>query len=197
MVGVAQDDLGAGGGGRVIDVVLARQWLHRDRRNPIGRTGEEQIIARHADFSQAHWMLFGFARLVALNESDQPELPVFRLGRAFVVDLVQNIVEVVDRVDYPAHIGFLRGGNGRDLQRITFQSLAVAVRIAVDDVYLVAGVEGVTFPGVEVAVLPQPPDIKEHDAHINAAAAGGDHPVPESIKIGRIEPGDVEFETPI
>ena len=61
-------------------------------------------------------MLIGLRRLVALNIVDDMILPGQAGQQSIATDLVEHIVEIIQRIDYLAHEGFLERRYGRITQ---------------------------------------------------------------------------------
>ena len=95
-------------------------------------------------------MLLGFRGFVAANELDHVVLPVPRRSLAFVADLVENVVEVTHGIDDLLDVGFLECGDVAVPERLNLEAQAVAVRIAIDAVDVIGGIEWVTLPRIVV-----------------------------------------------
>ena len=63
-------------------------------------------------------MLLGLGAFVALHELDHVVLPADRIGNRLVGDLVEDIVEVVHRVDDLADVRLLDVGDRRVVERV-------------------------------------------------------------------------------
>ncbi len=109
VVGVGDDHLRAVGGWRI--VAIAALGIRRD---PVGRAVEQRLVAAALVLERhAHRVLLRFLRLVLLDEADHAVLPLGRARVVLVGDLVEHVVEIVDRVDDLADVGLLQLGDLR------------------------------------------------------------------------------------
>ena len=67
---------------------------------------------------------------------------------AFIADLVEHVIQTVDRIDNLTHIGFLNGEQFVVPQFMALLSAVVAIAVAVDAIDIVSGVEGMTIPWI-------------------------------------------------
>ena len=187
VVGVGQDDLGAGGcrGDIGIDVDIAAG------RDPVGGAVVEVgagVVGPGG--GHAHRMLFGLGSFIALDVVDHVVLPggVGRAACAFIADLVQDIVEIVDTVDDFADIGFLQGSDLAAGQGMGLAALVIAVEVTVDVVDVVGKLVGMTIPGIVVALLAlHTPAVEEHDGDIDTLVAGFDDALAHAVEVGLVE----------
>ena len=82
-------------------------------------------------------MLLGHFRFDAFDKPHHLVLPLARVPFAFVADLVEDVVQVVHRVDDLADVGFLKRENLGHLERVDLDAPAVSIGIAVDAVDVV------------------------------------------------------------
>src|SRR5579859_5918854 len=150
-------------------------------------------------------MLLGFAGLVVMDVIDEVVLPVdaarcptIRIS-AFIANLVQHVIQVVDRIHDLSDIRFLKGSHSRDGQLFGLHPNVVAIRVAVNAIDVVSLIEGMAFPGKVLAAADagvlriDAPAIKQHDRHIYAAITRVDHSLAQTVKIALVELGQIEL----
>ena len=93
-------------------------------------------------------MLFGFALLVLMDKANHMILPFNRLPVTFVGYLIEDIVQVIQRVHDLPHIDFLHCGNRWYPESVGLLAFAVSIRIAVDPVDIIFGLKGMPRPRV-------------------------------------------------
>jgi len=109
----------------------------------------------------------------------------------FVGYFVQDVIQIVDRIDDLADVCFLNLGHGVDGQLMDFQSFAVAIRVAVDAVDVVLRMEGMQLPAVLDPL--HRPALEHHNRDVYAFLTCGLDPLPQSFEIGRIEFRQIEL----
>ena len=116
-----------------------------------------------------------------MDEVDHVVLP-FRGGRnGLVRDLVEHVVEVVDRIDDFADVFLLLRRDRRDLERV-----GGVAGSGIDSIDVVAAVERIAIRRVTVELQRIP--LKEHDRDVDPAIPGGDDAGAEAVEVGLIEP---------
>ena len=93
-------------------------------------------------------MLLRLRRLVTTNQLDHVILPCFRRSIALVIDLEENVVEVIHRVDHLSDICVLDCRDGWIGQRLDLRTESIAIGIAIYPIDVIGGIERMAFPRV-------------------------------------------------
>src|SRR5213593_1911651 len=93
-------------------------------------------------------MLLWCGSFVGLGERDQMVVPVLRIRMALVAYFIENVVQIIDDIDYLSHVRLLYGCHCCNRELVCFDTTVVTVRIPVDAINIIIRIERVSSPWV-------------------------------------------------
>src|SRR5262245_10112673 len=140
-------------------------------------------------------MLLGTSRFQPFDQTNEMVLPLDRTAVAFVTDLEQHVVEIVDGVDDFLDVGFLKAPKLRIVEGVDGKALAGRTSITVDPIDVVVFVERVPVPRVfaDVSLARHAEALKQHDADVDTAVASSTDSSSQTIEVLVVKSTQIEL----
>ena len=196
---------------RLADVVGRRVFLFETSGLPASRRGETirraidngifahlfpSAGARSSPSRHQNQVLLGFGLLIALDKFNHLVLPLWCIQ--LVCNLIEHVVQRIERVDDLPDIFFLKAENSLVIGIEEFNPFSVVVIIHVDAIDVVRFVENVSIPQrlgriANRLAAEESIDLEQHNRHIYSGFLQIFTPVPHAMEEYLVEPVQIEL----